>query len=132
MRLYALYFYNKKILALMLGGFLACTAGAAYVMGSVLTGLTSKQANPYNYQEYSDTSSIVTSHPVTGVTFCTPLTISSHFYAFWIPMLAFEILLCALAVFRGYQTYKSSISRFQSGRHLVEILVRDSVLYFLV
>ncbi|KAF8993604.1 hypothetical protein BDQ17DRAFT_128569 [Cyathus striatus] len=47
-------------------------------------------------------------------------------------MLAFETLLCTLALIRGFQTFKAKGPLFSSGRLLVGILIRDSVLYFLV
>lgn len=47
-------------------------------------------------------------------------------------MLAFEGLLCVLALIRGFQTYRTKGSLFHSSRQLLGILIRDSVLYFLV
>ncbi|KAG5652404.1 hypothetical protein H0H81_005098 [Sphagnurus paluster] len=47
-------------------------------------------------------------------------------------MLAFETILCILALFKGYETFRSSSSPFHSGRHLVSILLRDSLLYYFV
>lgn len=65
--------------------------------------------------------------------FCVPSNVSPHFYIFWIPMLAFEALLCSLAVIRGFRTYRSNrTSIFHNGRELVAILIRDSLIYFLV
>ena len=40
LRLYALYFGNKRVLALMTFVSLSAAAGAAYVMGSALTHIT--------------------------------------------------------------------------------------------
>jgi len=68
----------------------------------------------------------------TGGMFCVPLRVSSNFYLFWIPILSFETLLCALALFRGFQTFRSGGTLFLSGRLLVITLIRDSVLYFFV
>ncbi|KAJ7429739.1 hypothetical protein B0H11DRAFT_2211908 [Mycena galericulata] len=117
MRLYALYFLNKKVLALMVVTFLASSASSAVIMGKALSGLAAR------------------SHPILGMpTFCYPVatTVPSYFFAFWIPIIAFESLLCGLALYRGFQTFRASGTLFQSGRHLVSILIRDSVLYFLV
>ncbi|KAJ7431246.1 hypothetical protein B0H11DRAFT_2131577 [Mycena galericulata] len=117
MRLYALYFLNKKVLALMVVAFLASSASSAVIMGKVLSGLAAR------------------SHPIPSMpTFCYPVATSvpSYFFAFWIPIIAFESLLCGLALYRGFQTFRASGTLFQSGRHLVSILIRDSVLYFLV
>ncbi|RDB17439.1 hypothetical protein Hypma_001612 [Hypsizygus marmoreus] len=115
MRLYAMYSLNKKILLLMGGCFIIATSACATVMGTVLSKISAAavQLTP-------------------EIIFCVPSDVSTHFFAFWIPMLAFETLLCGLAIFKGYQTFKSSSSPFLSGKHLVSILIRDSILYFLV
>jgi len=115
MRLYALYSLNKKVLALMGSCFIIATAASAAVMGTVLSNLTA------------------TAVPLTpNLIFCVPFNISHHFFAFWIPMLAFETLLCGLALYKGYETFRSSTSPYRSGQRLVNILIRDSVLYFLI
>jgi hypothetical protein len=114
MRLYALYFLNKKVLALMVATFIVSSASSAVIMGTVLNGITAH------------------SHPILGTTFCVPFGVPDYFFAFWIPIIGFESLLCGLALYRGFQTFRASGSLFQSGRHLVAILIRDSVLYFLV
>lgn len=75
---------------------------------------------------------LVTAHPIPGVIFCVGLGTPDYFFTYWIPTILFEGLLCSLAVFRGYQTYRSQGSPFHSGPSLVNILIRDSVLYFLV
>jgi hypothetical protein len=49
---------------------------------------------------------------------------------FWIPLLAFECLLCGLALFKGLQTLKKRRSVLSSGRFLITILIRDSIIYF--
>jgi hypothetical protein len=114
MRLYALYSLNKKILALMLTCWVGCLAGSAYIMYTVLARV--KATTIY----------------IPGGLFCVSSGISTHFYTFWIPMLAFESLLCVLALIRGFQTYRAKGSLFHSSRQLLGILIRDSVLYFLV
>ncbi|KAF8885361.1 major facilitator superfamily-domain-containing protein [Infundibulicybe gibba] len=115
MRLYALYHLNKKVLALMIVSFVLASATSATVMGKVLFGITA------------------VAHPLPGVTFCTPIGVPHWFYAFWIPMLASECLLCGLALVRGFCTFRESGgSVFTSGKDLISILIRDSVLYFLV
>ncbi|KAJ7101349.1 hypothetical protein B0H15DRAFT_409267 [Mycena belliarum] len=114
MRLYALYLLNKKVLALMVATFLVSSATSAVIMGKALSGITAN------------------AHLIPGVTFCVPFGVPDYFFAFWIPIIGFESLLCGLALFRGFQTFRASGSLYQSGRHLVTILIRDSVLYFLV
>ncbi|KAK0473745.1 hypothetical protein IW261DRAFT_1503180 [Armillaria novae-zelandiae] len=114
MRLYALYLLNKKVLALMVTSFIICSACAAVIMGIVLSSI-------------SPALSILP-----GTSICAPSNIPDYFYAFWIPTIVFESLLCGLALFRGFQTFRSDGLLFSSGRQLVSILIRDSVFYFVV
>lgn len=113
-RLYALYYLNKKILALMVIWFLAATVSSAVIMGTTLSILGAR------------------SHIIPGIPFCVPVDVPRHLYAFWIPIIAFESLLCAMALYRGFQGIVGDGSLFRSGRRLVTILVRDSILFFLV
>jgi hypothetical protein len=72
------------------------------------------------------------SHIIPGIPFCVPVDVPRHLYAFWIPIIAFESLLCGMALYRGFQGIVGDGSLFRSGRRLVTILVRDSILFFLV
>lgn len=112
-RLYALYSLDKKVLVFMLASFALSISLSAYIMGSVLSNLTVTAVNL----------------PVDGM-FCHSTGIPSNFYLFWIPLLAFECLLCGLALFKGFQTLRNRKSSLRSGRWLVTILIRDSVVYF--
>ncbi|KAI0071670.1 hypothetical protein K474DRAFT_1712275 [Panus rudis PR-1116 ss-1] len=114
LRLYALYFLDKRVLALMAFVFFGAVVSASTLMGIFLSQITA------------------TSHIIPGLSFCVPLNIPTHFFAWWIPILISETLLCGLALYRGFQSYYSQNTIFQSGRDLIEILIRDSVLYFLV
>ncbi|KAF7332720.1 hypothetical protein MKEN_00155400 [Mycena kentingensis (nom. inval.)] len=119
MRIYAMYFLNKRILAVMVALFVCALTTASVIMGRVLQGIHAI-AHPL---------------PGTSFTFCTPLGIPRYFFVFWVPLICFEVLLCAMALYRGLQTFRihgPNSTLYQSGRHLVSILVRDSVLYFLV
>ena len=62
----------------------------------------------------------VQSHLIPGLPFCIPIKIPSYLYAFWIPILAFESLLCGMALFRGFQAFRYRRSVFQAGRHLAQ------------
>jgi len=115
MRIYALYSLNKKILALTAVVFIAASTASAAVMGTVLSQITASAFRP-----------------LPDMIFCVPAGVSKHFFAFWVPMLAYESLLCGLALLRGFQAFQSLASPFRSGKYLVGILIRDSVLYFLV
>ena len=70
--------------------------------------------------------------PHTRSTVCVPSGLPGDFYAFWIPMLISESVLCGLALFRGFQSYRPGSNVFQSGRRIIEILVRDSLSYFVM
>ncbi|KAF9456716.1 hypothetical protein BDZ94DRAFT_1241328 [Collybia nuda] len=123
MRIYALYSLNKKILALMAVCFIASVTVSATIMGMVVTDITGRPLTTLVAAAFRVTPTIL---------FCVPSGVSKHFFAFWIPILFFESLLCSLALYKGFETFRSASSAFRSGRHLVDILVRDSVLYFLI
>ncbi|PAV16556.1 hypothetical protein PNOK_0817600 [Pyrrhoderma noxium] len=131
LRLYALYYGNKKVLALMVGSFISAMASSATIMGLVLHDIKA------------------TSFLISTTTFCTPINAKGYFYAFWIPILCFETLLCVLACIRGYKSYKDheirAILRHRklsqpgevqlnqdSNLSVLEILLRDSVGYFVI
>jgi len=112
-RLYALYSLNKKILAFMLTCFALSVSLSAYIMGFVLSKM----------------AVTAIALPADGM-FCLASDIASNFYMFWIPLLAFECLLCGLALFKGLQTLRRRRSVLSSGRFLIVILIRDSIIYF--
>jgi len=74
----------------------------------------------------------VSSTMIPGLPFCVPTQTPSIFYAFWIPILISETVLCALALWRGLQSYSQHGTLFQSSKKLIEVLIRDSFLYFLI
>ncbi|KAH0582296.1 hypothetical protein H2248_011933 [Termitomyces sp. 'cryptogamus'] len=113
-RIYAMYSLNKKVLVLMGVSFIFTTSTSATIMGIVLSRIKASAL------------------PFRGLIFCVPENVDTHFYAFWIPMLAFESLLCFLAVYKGYETFRSTSPSILPGHHLVQIIIRDSVLYFVV
>ncbi|PPQ84629.1 hypothetical protein CVT25_015725 [Psilocybe cyanescens] len=118
-RIYALYRLNKQVLAVILTFFLISSAIYAVIMGLVMETLEAKALQ------------------IPDGKFCMPVSTWTHFYTFWIPIISFEALLCALALFRGVRISKSiglgeGPSRsFQSRRQLVDILFQDSLIYFI-
>ena len=70
--------------------------------------------------------------PLSDSTVCAPFGLPDDFYAFWIPMLISESFLCGLAIYRGFESYRPGDNVVQSGRRIIEILVRDSVSYFVM
>ncbi|KAF8181746.1 hypothetical protein K438DRAFT_1179868 [Mycena galopus ATCC 62051] len=56
-------------------------------------------------------------------------------WAFWVPILAFESVLFVLALFqlvRNIGMVRKNALLFQSNSHLIELILRDSIWYFLV
>lgn len=154
LRLYALYYGNKRILALMLCSFIAVMASSAAIMGTALHVTKSEFAVsrlnvclPYPHGHFF--SFTAEANVIPGIPFCIPIKTSNHFYAFWIPILSFETLLCSLALYKGYRSYKDQELKLRlrrrkaqrlgdastqdvKGATLLEILLRDSVAYFIV
>lgn len=115
MRIYALFFHERRVHIIMITCFVLTASASAAIMGYVLTHID-----------------VLSRIPFTDVTFCFSPNIPDWFFAFWIPILVFESLLCALALLRGFQTFRTDQGIFQSSRYLVRILVRDSIMYFLI
>ncbi|KDR71717.1 hypothetical protein GALMADRAFT_253439 [Galerina marginata CBS 339.88] len=113
MRIYALYSKNKPITGLIGGSFILCVAASIGVMTYSTRGLVATAVDILD-----------------GTKFCLTPLVPPHYYLVWLPMLAFESLLCVLAVTRAYRSYSSSGARF-TGQGLFDILIRDSLLYFL-
>jgi len=136
MRLYALYSLNSKILALMIISFTAASTVSALIMGKVLKSIAGSLLNCTAFQgPWRFENSIALAKPVQyleNFVFCSPTNVSTKFYTFWIPILLNECLLCILVLIRGFQTFRSGETIFQTGRHLVSILIRDSVFYFIM
>ncbi|KAH9919476.1 uncharacterized protein BXZ73DRAFT_52492 [Epithele typhae] len=120
LRLYALYLGNKRVVAVSTFISLAAAASSAYVVGRALS-LTTDSCD-----------SLAVRLPLGASTVCVPFGLPDDFYAFWIPMLISECVLCGLALYRGLQRYRTDGALILSGRGIIEILVRDSVYYFLI
>ncbi|CAE6437177.1 unnamed protein product [Rhizoctonia solani] len=71
-----------------------------------------------------------THEPVPGFHICALLGVPQGMYVYWATNLAFETILFSLALVKAYQ----HVSRRQgwSGPRILSVLVRDSILYFLV
>ncbi|KAL1941654.1 hypothetical protein VTO73DRAFT_7093 [Trametes versicolor] len=116
LRLYALYFRDKRVLVCMSFVCAGTAATSAYVMGAALSSITSTAVwIPHKHS-----------------TVCIPSNVPAHFYAFWIPMLVSESVLCGLALVRGFRAYTPGSNVFQNGKRIIEILVRDSLFYFVI
>ena len=69
-----------------------------------------------------------------GTSMCTPLNLGdvTYFYSFWIPFMISESVLCALAIVRAIAQWRRRTTLLASGRALVAVLIRDSILYFVM
>jgi len=119
LRIYAMYGKSRKILALLSVTFLSVFITAFTIIVNIMKHETA------------------TTNPTFGllpIQFCVPVGLPSYYTMFWIPLLAFELLLLVLALYKGYEcskTYKLDLLDGGSGR-LAMLLVRDSILYFTV
>ncbi|KAH7908662.1 hypothetical protein BJ138DRAFT_1115649 [Hygrophoropsis aurantiaca] len=72
--------------------------------------------------------------PAPGFVVCST-TLPPYFAAYWIPILAFEITLLALMLAKGWQNFRqqnvTAVSGM-TGKSLGNLLVRDSIIYFVV
>jgi hypothetical protein len=136
-RIYALYSLNKKLLVVMLIFYFACSTCSAWIVVSELSSISSMDSSDEQFFIASQSDFFVLLQATalifpTDGSFCLPLTLPRGIFRYWIPMLSFECLLCVLALFQGFRRFKADSSMFRSGKRLVNNLIRDSVLYFLV
>ncbi|KAJ7910846.1 hypothetical protein B0H13DRAFT_2011099 [Mycena leptocephala] len=108
LRIYALYDASPRIAALIIGAF---AVEILAVIGMFGVGSNHIEA---------------VAEAVGNIVRCKATVIPSWLWLLWIPATSFELLLCVLAVYKGYQ-------RFRTIGHQVlhDILVRDSVMYYL-
>ncbi|PPQ88468.1 LOW QUALITY PROTEIN: hypothetical protein CVT25_011871 [Psilocybe cyanescens] len=107
-RIYALYSGSKRILALMLTTYVLCVTASGWVVGTALV----------------NGKAFVVPLPI-GSAICDLSVIPLHLYAFWIPMITFQVLLCILAIIPAINSFKAdgSIMKFYSGHGLYNILI---------
>ncbi|KAJ7803754.1 hypothetical protein B0H14DRAFT_2613039 [Mycena olivaceomarginata] len=80
------------------------------------------------------TQGVPSSEPAPDFFVCA-ITTPPYFAAYWIPILTFEFTLFALTLIKGVQNFRRtnvSILSGQSGQAILNILVRDSVIYFFI
>jgi len=117
-RIYAMYAGNKRLLSAMLAIFMVCSALSAGLIWRSLSTL------PFD-------DVIALSIPLD--VFCWAGIDPPNLYAFWIPTMVFESMLCISVFLPGFWEVKDvgNLSRFIHGKSLMKILVRDSIIYFL-
>ncbi|KAG6333359.1 hypothetical protein ID866_5735 [Astraeus odoratus] len=113
MRLYALYNRSRRIMLVVVSCYvLEIFAMIAMLVMANLTSGTDNQPTP-------------------GLTFCTNVDVSNTFYVFWLPLLAYESLLCFLAIRAGIKWSGEGSAQIKSNSRLWDVLVRGNVIYFL-
>ncbi|PPQ95130.1 hypothetical protein CVT25_011673 [Psilocybe cyanescens] len=106
---------SKRLLAFMLPAYALSTAASLGVLMKSFSQRESEHA--------------IHAGPIPGGKFCIiDGGLPTYTYAYWIANLSFDCFLCSLALVRGYRYYKTR----GSGARLIDILIRDSLFYFLV
>ncbi|KIY48472.1 hypothetical protein FISHEDRAFT_73668 [Fistulina hepatica ATCC 64428] len=128
MRVSVLYLLDKRILALMISAFIVAEATAGTILGVILSKVTGEILHSGQLAAslfiYIRTTAIT--FDLNGNHYCLPIGLQTWFYTYWIPLITFETLLCCLAVFKGFSS--SRTGRF----NLFNLLIRDSVLYYII
>jgi len=118
LRIYAMYGRSKKIMILLVTSFFLSCVGSIIILTEELLG------------------DQVVSTPLPGLPFLQCLTeaLPSFWWTFWLPTLAFELLLFGLALYKGFESIRaqSSMGGWSLGKNTLDILVQDSIFYFLV
>ncbi|KAJ7773862.1 hypothetical protein B0H16DRAFT_1684836 [Mycena metata] len=111
LRIYALYEASPRIGALLLVAFTS-----EVLVAIVVFSIASVK-----------TKTVAGSVPGTNLVRCNVTATPDWLWVHWLALTAFEFLLCGLAAYKGYQRLRSI-----RGRNLFEILVRDSVMYYML
>lgn len=124
---------DKRVLIIMGCGFLISSTCAATIMGLVLSNFSGVfPCFRWTPRRVNARLMAARAQTLAGLSFCIPINVPKYLFAFWIPTLAFESLLCGMSIFRGFQAFRYRHSVFESGKQLVNILLRDSIIYFLM
>ncbi|KAG9103575.1 hypothetical protein FRC06_009827 [Ceratobasidium sp. 370] len=115
-RIAAMFSQDKRILVPMVLLFFAQAIGMAGIIG---TGFEKMQA---------------VNEPVPGFRACALKGVPSRMYIYWATNLSFEAILFSLAVFKAWQNFtgRRGTRPSWSGPRILNILIRDSILYFSV
>ncbi|KAJ7866035.1 hypothetical protein B0H14DRAFT_2733412 [Mycena olivaceomarginata] len=108
LRIYALYDASPRIGALIVSAFSLEVLAVVGMFG-------------FGYAEVT-----VVAEAVGVMVRCNVTAVPAWLWVLWVPVTSFELLLCVLALYKGYQRVEST-----GHQALQDILVRDSVMYFL-
>ncbi|KAJ7135705.1 hypothetical protein C8R44DRAFT_976540 [Mycena epipterygia] len=114
LRIYALYDGSPRIAALIISAFAVEVFTVIGMFGFASFHIT------------------VVAEAMDNLVRCKVTAIPSWLWLFWVSITSFELLLCVLAVYKGYQRVRLS-AQFSSGPQVLQdIMIRDSVLYYLM
>ncbi|KAH7919945.1 hypothetical protein BV22DRAFT_836506 [Leucogyrophana mollusca] len=114
MRIYALYQRSNKVLSFTALGYLAEIIAMSTILG------------------IANAHIVAINEPIPGIGICSATNIPASFYRFWLPIIAFEGTLCLLALWVGIRDLVSGYrAQGINGVNVLEVLVKDSVFYFL-
>jgi len=113
-RLYGLYGNSRKILVPILVFFTLCATAGFAILGWTVAHLS------------------VTAHPFPGLTICANTNDAPILYAVWIPVLVFEAVAFALAMFKVCLHLRSEFQAGGFGASLMEVILRDNIIYISV
>lgn len=115
LRLYVLYDRSRRVSLLVGSAFVAeILAVSAILVTANLTSGTTIELIP-------------------GLKFCTNTGVSNGFYVFWLPILSFECILCALAAWAGVRRSRNSANptSVTNKIRLLDVLIKGNVVYFI-
>ncbi|KAH7922529.1 hypothetical protein BV22DRAFT_1131339 [Leucogyrophana mollusca] len=114
MRIYALYKRSNRVLSFTALGYLAEIIAMSTILG------------------IANAHIVAINEPIPGIGICSATNIPASFYRFWLPIIAFEGTLCLLALWVGIRDLVSGFrAQGINGINVLEVLVKDSVFYFL-
>ncbi|KAJ7362255.1 hypothetical protein DFH08DRAFT_840570 [Mycena albidolilacea] len=108
LRIYALYDASPRIGALIVSAFSLEVLAVVGMFG------------------FGSADATVVAEAVGVMVRCNVTAVPAWLWVLWVPVTSFELLLCVLALYKGYQRVEST-----GHKALQDILVRDSVLYYL-
>ncbi|KAJ6564973.1 hypothetical protein DFH09DRAFT_286258 [Mycena vulgaris] len=111
LRIYALYDGSPKVTALIISVFFM-----EVICAVAMFGFTSANIR-------------VVAEAMGDMVRCKVTAVPSWLWLFWVAVTSFELLLCVLALYKGYQRIRIS-GLFKSQQVLQDILLRDSVLFY--
>ncbi|KDQ60213.1 hypothetical protein JAAARDRAFT_32589 [Jaapia argillacea MUCL 33604] len=113
-RIYALYNRSPPISVVLLSCFFIQVVAIAALL-------------VFDFREFE-----VTATPAPAIKFCTIARAPSFLYGLWIPIITFESILFALALYKSACRFCSTVPGGWTGVSLLDVMIRDSVLYFFV